>query len=257
MKKVLKNPIFTFIIGAIIFSGITLVIATTVSSHDVTYKNTTVEDAIDDLYSKAKPEYIGNITVTPTTSEQVLSTNNKILKSNITINPIPSTFKELSGEANFTADDLVAGKKAYNNNGELIIGIANKKYSDDEYMAYGNLRYNAGMSAANINSMAADAYGSYIASQAGKVSFDLGFKPRYVFITLVNTTTNTTTSVIYYNEYRSTTASYRYDVNSAAEDSYVLNNNYTGGMHIESINNTGFDYYFSKGDRAIYYIAYR
>ena len=94
MKKVLKNPIFTFIIGAILFSGITLVVATTVSSHDVTYKNTTVEDAIDDLYTKAKPEYNGTTTITPTTSEQVLSTNDKILRSDITIGAIPSIYQE-------------------------------------------------------------------------------------------------------------------------------------------------------------------
>ena len=82
MKRIIKNPIFTFILGAIIFGGIGTVLAVTILAKDVSYapKDSTwkvynVEDAIDDLYSKAKPEYTGSTTVTPTTSRPSSSTS--------------------------------------------------------------------------------------------------------------------------------------------------------------------------------------
>ena len=52
MKKAIKNPILTFILGLIIASGIT-VLASTILARDISYKNTNVEDALDDLYAKA------------------------------------------------------------------------------------------------------------------------------------------------------------------------------------------------------------
>ena len=55
MKRIIKNPIFTFIVGAIIFGTIG-VYAVSVASKDVTYNNTNVESAINDLYSR-----VGNI----------------------------------------------------------------------------------------------------------------------------------------------------------------------------------------------------
>jgi len=48
--RVLKSRIFAFIIGAIIFSGITAVIATSVTADDISYGNGTVKDALDNLY---------------------------------------------------------------------------------------------------------------------------------------------------------------------------------------------------------------
>lgn len=59
MKKIIKNPILTFVLGALIFGGIGVVSAYTILASDIGYtpKDTTwevdnVEDAIDDLYSK-------------------------------------------------------------------------------------------------------------------------------------------------------------------------------------------------------------
>lgn len=60
MGKLLKSRVFFFILGAIIFSGITGVVAADLASSKVAYDNTashssktTVQDAIDDLYDKA------------------------------------------------------------------------------------------------------------------------------------------------------------------------------------------------------------
>ena len=50
MKKVLKNPIFMFILGSIIFGGIG-VFASEIFAADIKYKNTNVKSAIDDLYA--------------------------------------------------------------------------------------------------------------------------------------------------------------------------------------------------------------
>lgn len=67
MKKIFKNPIFTFILGAIIFGGIVGVSAYTIFANDIGYTPkdstwkksngediTNVKDAIDELYSKSK-----------------------------------------------------------------------------------------------------------------------------------------------------------------------------------------------------------
>ena len=47
----MKKNIVSFIMGAIIFSGITT-LALSINSKDVSYKNTTVESAIDELYER-------------------------------------------------------------------------------------------------------------------------------------------------------------------------------------------------------------
>lgn len=122
MKKAFKNPTLMFILGAVIFSGITAVVANTISASSITYKETTVEAAIDNLYTKAKPDYTGATTFTPSSTTQTIRTNNKILKSNITINPIPSNYQILNGTANINADKILSGYSAFDNNGNLISG---------------------------------------------------------------------------------------------------------------------------------------
>lgn len=51
MKKILKTPVFTFILGALIFGSIG--VFATISASSITYNNTTVDLALDDLYGKA------------------------------------------------------------------------------------------------------------------------------------------------------------------------------------------------------------
>ena len=77
MKKIIKNPIFTFILGAILFGGTTGVLAATLlasnikyTPKDKTWKVDNVKDAIDDLYQNntmGKEEII----LTNTTSYQL------------------------------------------------------------------------------------------------------------------------------------------------------------------------------------------
>ena len=98
MKKIFNNPIFTFVLGAIIF-GTTGVIAATLMATNVSYSNTNsginannVQDAIDILYDKA---------------------NNPI---------IPSNYKDLSTETTAISSEIVSGKTAYNSDGTLLTG---------------------------------------------------------------------------------------------------------------------------------------
>ena len=61
MKKIFKSRIFTFILGAVIFSGIA-VYATEeliIASSDVRYKNRTVESSLNELYIKANAKDLG------------------------------------------------------------------------------------------------------------------------------------------------------------------------------------------------------
>lgn len=60
MKRIIKNPIFTFILGTLIFGGIVGVSAYTIFANDIgytpkdsTWKVDNVKDAIDELYNKA------------------------------------------------------------------------------------------------------------------------------------------------------------------------------------------------------------
>lgn len=79
-----------FILGGITFSGLTVFAEYIVSADKIEYApNVSVKDKIDDLYSKVKPDYTGNVEITPTKKEQTLLTNGKTLNSNITINAIP------------------------------------------------------------------------------------------------------------------------------------------------------------------------
>ena len=142
MKKIFKKSnILSFILGAIIFGGVGTVVAATILAKDVSYtpKDTSwqvdnVKDAIEDLYSKAKPEYTGSTTVTPTTSSQTLFTKNKILTNNITIEPIPSTYKKLTTTTTVSANTLLNGYKAYTSDGTLVTGSLSTNCVSGEFV---------------------------------------------------------------------------------------------------------------------------
>lgn len=119
----MKKTIFGMFLGIVVTLSVVGVYALTAS--EIEYKNDkSVEDAIDALYGSVKPEYTGSTTVTPSTTAQTLSTENKVLTSDITVSAIPSNYKDLTSASDFSASDLLSGKKAYNNLGELITGTA-------------------------------------------------------------------------------------------------------------------------------------
>lgn len=94
MKKIFKSRLFTFVLGAIIFSGITAVSAYTIFANDIGYtpKDTTwkksngeditnVKDAIDDLYDKVNNPRFINVA----NGNQVFSSGSSPFKMNLTI----------------------------------------------------------------------------------------------------------------------------------------------------------------------------
>ena len=84
--KLVKNPLFTFILG-IIISGSVVFAATQISASEIEYDSThSVKDKIDDLYTTA------------------------------------TTFKNLTTATTAVASDILTGKTAYDNNGNLITG---------------------------------------------------------------------------------------------------------------------------------------
>ena len=97
MKRINKRELFIFILGVII-SG-TSVYAATLLANSISYDNTSsginannVQDAIDSLYTKAN---------NPT---------------------IPSNYKDVSLSTISSASDIVSGKTAFLNTGELVTG---------------------------------------------------------------------------------------------------------------------------------------
>lgn len=49
MKKILKNPLFMFVLGMLVMAGISFGVYA-LSANQIAYNNTTVKDALDDLY---------------------------------------------------------------------------------------------------------------------------------------------------------------------------------------------------------------
>ena len=125
MKKFIKNNLLGFILGAIIFSGIGAYAEYIISADKVEYApNISIKDKVDDLYTKVKPSYTGATSITPSTTTQTLQTNNKLLNSDITIDPIPATYKQLSSTTSVSEANLLSGITAYNSDGQLITGEA-------------------------------------------------------------------------------------------------------------------------------------
>ena len=123
MNKFLNSKVFIFMLSSVIFTGVGVLANEMITADRVEYsEDVSVKDKMDDLYSKAKSAYTGSTTVTPSKSTQTLYTNNKRLNSDITINPIPSNYKDLSSSAYPVESALLSGYKAYNSNGELITG---------------------------------------------------------------------------------------------------------------------------------------
>ena len=123
MKKFIKNNLLGFILGAIIFSGIGAYAEYIITADKVEYApNISIKDKVDDLYTKVKPSYTEATSITPSTTMQTLQTNNKLLNSDITINPIPSTYKNLTTTTDVNANNLLSGVKAYTSDGTLVTG---------------------------------------------------------------------------------------------------------------------------------------
>ena len=85
MKKLLKSRVFLVIVTALVFGSLG-VFASSMLASNVTYGNTTVEGALDTLYTKA------------------------------------TTYKNLTTETTAQAGDITSGKTAYDNLGNLITG---------------------------------------------------------------------------------------------------------------------------------------
>ena len=135
MKKFIKNNLLGFILGAIIFSGIGAYAEYIISADKIEYApNISVKDKIDDLYTKAIPTYSGSTTVLPGDNSTILETKNMNLNKNITIEAIPDSYKELASLTNeLISSDLLYNKRAYNSNGQMIVG---SNRADCEYSSY-------------------------------------------------------------------------------------------------------------------------
>ena len=121
--KNIKNYLLSFILGGIIFSGLTVFAEYVITADKIEYSaNTSVKDKIDDLYTKVKPNYTGNTEVTPSSNTQTLYTNNKILNSNIIINAVPSQFVDISASTITNSSDIAADKVAFKADGTKLIG---------------------------------------------------------------------------------------------------------------------------------------
>ena len=118
----MKKYLMGFILGTII-TGTFVMAATKIGADKIYYNdNVTVKDKIDNLYTKVKPTYNGEVSITPTRQEQILLTNGKVLNNNITVAKIPDELVDVSLSTITSTEDITEGKKAYKADGTLITG---------------------------------------------------------------------------------------------------------------------------------------
>jgi len=163
MKRVFKNPIVMFVLGALIFSSISVYAARKYYASDIEYKETTLDKALDTLYTKTKTyknltettnveantllsgkkayksdgslvngsiqTYSDAINVTPSNAQQVLQTAGKYMNSNITVGTVPSSYKDTSLATVTNANQIFTGLKAYLKDGTLVTGTGGKSIS--------------------------------------------------------------------------------------------------------------------------------
>ena len=88
---VMKKNILFFIMGGIFFSTIAVYATMTYSASQITYKNTTLDHAIDELYTSANIEiYTPSGTITPSKIAQTIPTLNKKVSSDLIVDKIPT-----------------------------------------------------------------------------------------------------------------------------------------------------------------------
>ena len=146
MKKNIKGRLFLFIITAIVFSSVSVIATSTYYANQIVYGNTTVEGALNNLYSTASASsYTPSGHVTPGNQEQTLETENKRVTSNIVIDPIPSNYKDINESTVSQASDVLKGKKTYTSSGQLVTGTrAECVYSSINKSANSNITLNLG-----------------------------------------------------------------------------------------------------------------
>lgn len=127
MKKIIKSKIFSLLLGIIVSAGI-YVTAATIMANRITYNDGTVKTALDTLYQRAGIEkYTGPFTFEADPNQDItIQTAGKLIKGNFKVNAIPSQYKNLSTVTTVSAEDILMGKKAYDNNGTLIVGTWDK-----------------------------------------------------------------------------------------------------------------------------------
>ena len=121
----MKKTVLTLLIGLVIdITG--TVIASNYLASEIAYKDTTVENALNELYDLSNASvYTGETSITPTEAEQTISSNGKRFTSDITIGAIPNTYKNLTSNTTVIPERLFEGVTAYNNLGELVTGSIN------------------------------------------------------------------------------------------------------------------------------------
>lgn len=138
MRKIIKNPIFTFILGALIFGGIIGVSAYTILANDIGYtpKDSTwevdnVKDAIDDLYGniiKGELLYegsVGDVTSLTTKSYEFTEKRNAILIVSASHGNYNSSYYHQLNTPTITGGEMI---QLYS------IGKLNEQVSSDGYV---------------------------------------------------------------------------------------------------------------------------
>ena len=153
MKKVLKSRVFAFILGALIFSSISVYAAHKYAASQVTYKNTTLDQALNTLYTTQNTT-VTNLQnqVSSLTSANAALTNEKTaLQSQVnakdaTISSLQSQLNSLTTAASNFHFTSSTSKQTFNlgfkpdyiscityaENNRYIMMIYNKKYDADE-----------------------------------------------------------------------------------------------------------------------------
>ena len=221
----MKKTVLTLLIGLVIGIAGT-VIASNYLASEIVYNDTTVEDALNELYDRSNASvYTGETSITPTEAEQTISSNGKRFTSDITIGAIPNTYKNLTSNTTVIPERLFEGVTAYNNLGELVTGSINPNCVG----------------------------GNYVKSSNSFINIDVGFKPSKFFVQFVVKSGGNLHNIIYNSSLSSTSYDHYFASDgtfaNTQTDILTISNN----KIIDSSNQTDSNRY--KNSYTVYYMA--
>ena len=133
--KAIKNNIFGFIVGAVIFGCLGVIAANMVNARDILYRDTNVESAIDDLYTKANHELLRELTLkirTQNNGASYMSNTNYMMFDNKIMQYYD--YFMITNVSCSNVDSSKGGGLTYgDNHGSYEVLSANTKYSFEVY----------------------------------------------------------------------------------------------------------------------------
>ena len=123
MKRVFKNPIIMFVLGALIFSSISVYAAHKYYASDITYKETTLDKALDTLYTTQNTTVNNLNSQVSTLSNEKTALQSQISSKDATISNLTSQINELTTN-NCIKKTITFNQSSTTSSGQKLVDFA-------------------------------------------------------------------------------------------------------------------------------------